>query len=246
MRIIVLYYKTTQSSAELWPTMITILFTSILLFRSITCRIGHTEIELELFERIEETFDKDVFNHESLDRYIHELSYWKLGQFEKFCQFKGDSKDSLFCTKIFKRFHNLEENHRKDMVTRSITPRVKRDIFEEEDNIESFVTDIVHELKVQYVVIMAEESQVTNKRKKVLKKILKNFSKHGIRLSVETLGKMNQNITKLLPITSADRPCMFYLMGDSSQIIQKVIRINMCMPLYYFSYIRYSLTLLTT
>ena len=215
------HYQPPQFYGELCATMLAFLTIIITLFRIITC--GLRETGIELFQSVEETFDTEICSHESLTRYINELSYWKLGQFEKFCHSKEDKKGSHFCSKIFKRFYSLEDSYKKDTEMKTLVPRVKRETFEkEEDYIEVFVTDIMYELKVQYVVIMLDESQVTSERKKILKNIFKSFSKHGIRLSVEILGKMSQNITKLVPITSADRPCMFYLMGDSFQIMQQV------------------------
>ena len=99
MRIIVLYYQPTQSSGELWATMQAILTISILLLRVITCRLGDTG--MELFQSVEETFDRDICSHECMARYIHELSHWNLEQFEKFCYSKEVNKGSLFCNKIY-------------------------------------------------------------------------------------------------------------------------------------------------
>ena len=193
------------------------------------------EKELEMFKAVEEIFTHKICNHESMDRYIYNLENWKLQKFEKFCHCikKEEDENNLFCNIIFKRYYNLEVKVRANSKSRK-----KRETFEikqanqatsehqlhlEKDSFENFITDIVHELKVQYVVIMTEESEFSSKTKKVLKDIFKRFSQHGIRLSIEIIGNTNRNITRLLPVSSADRPCMFYLMGGSTRIMKQVI-----------------------
>ena len=70
--------------------------------------------------------------------------------------------------------------------------------------------------------VIIDESDFTPEIKNVMKDIFKRFSKNGIRLSVEMIGKDYENITQVVPVSSADRPCMFFLLGDSQGIMQRV------------------------
>ena len=52
--------------------------------------------------------------------------------------------------------------------------------------------------------------------------IFKSLSTLGIRLSVELVKSDLTNLLKIVPVTSADRPCMFFIMGEGVRIVQKV------------------------
>ena len=231
--ILLLFTLTNTVCKELWVAMLSFLIILAFFLRAQACMVE--EKELELFKAVEEIFMKKICNHQSMDRYIYNLENWKLKEFEKFCHCikKEEDENTPFCNMIFKRYYSLEVEVRANSKSRK-----KRETFEikkanqassgpqlhqEKDYFENFITDIVDELKVQYVVIMAEESEFSSRTKKVLKDIFKRFSQNGIRLSVEMMGNMNKNITRLLPVSSADRPCMFYLMGGSTRIMKQVI-----------------------
>ena len=93
---------------------------------------------------------------------------------------------------------------------------------QEFDSTTKFLTDVAHELRVQYVVIMLDDSEFTYKKRKLMAEIFKSLSTLGIRLSVELIKNDLKHVLKIVPVTSADRPCMFFIMGEGGRIVQKV------------------------
>ena len=62
--------------------------------------------------------------------------------------------------------------------------------------------------------------------------IFKSLSKLGIRLSVELSKNDLKNVLKIVPVTSADRPCMFFIMGEGGRIVQKVRSVFTFFPMF--------------
>ena len=139
-----------------------------------------------------------------------------------------------FCIRIFKRFYNSDESDqqygRMSSRIEEESLKIKREVsktpdfakLQKFDSKTKFLTDVAHELRVQYVVIMLDDSQFTSKNRKLMAEIFKSLSTLGIRLSVELVKSDLKNVLKVVPVTSADRPCMFFIMGEGGRIVQKV------------------------
>ena len=188
------------------------------------------EKDTNMFVEVEEIFSTTVDNQLSMERYISDLETWKLERYKKFCHCKENKEVTNFCKIILKRFYNLNHSSKLATKTSTQTQKVKRQILDtsglreahRSDHMITFLTDLVHELRVQYVVIILEDSQYTSEKKILMKEIFKTFSKLSIRLSVELVQSNFDNITAVVPVTSSDRPCMFFLMGETAGIMQKV------------------------
>ena len=118
---------------------------------------------------------------------------WRPGGLgDTFCQCKENTEVTYFCKSILKRFYNLNDSSQLATKTSSQTQKVKRQILDasglreahRSDHMITFLTDLVHELRVQYAVIILDDSQYTSENKILMKEIFKTFSRLSIRRQI--------------------------------------------------------------
>ena len=120
------------------------------------------EKDRNMFSAVEEIFSTTVDNQLIMETYISDLETWKLERYKTFCHCKENTEVTYFCKSILKRFYNLNDSSQLATQTSTQPQKVKRQILDasglreahRSDHMISFLTDLVRELRVQYVVII--------------------------------------------------------------------------------------------